>query len=489
MSNIKRMKDKDGNYIYPVTHVSAVFDDEGNGIDKIIANTSQLQTDYIKIAEHFNVYDNMYISKVSEESFNVILSNKENHMTYNFNKDGCGYYVQHYVYSGYVSSTRMIDQSYRIGDLELTGSFTTTSTIYTTAIGDTFTKKLTLKKGDTIYLQLYSRNDGGIWEILLNDQSVKEISTYIDETAGQRVMNEVYTIEDAGEYTLKGIFKGSDPLHETTNPRGWLMSSTYDVIIIQGEEMPDFINDITYCTPSNKDFAIRFKPVDIETASYFVPYHGTVTAAIADSPIVYNGQSILNLDDLSVGRPVEINSFTLCQHIYGIHPETTDTKHLEIWTNASISKNNILHFDGKMKVLVDTHFDGSFTIMGVAENSLFDACVTGFQNTYQCTASDNSQTALVAEHDKCETYAFISSENKNVYAAFRYNNIHETLRQGADDKPGAANCAYLQHRDENVLKLYNLVIQNHILPAGYILRFSGDFSYGIYPNIYNLWLK
>lgn len=44
MSNIKRMKDKDGNYIYPVTHASAVFDDEGNNLINLLeeANSSGL---------------------------------------------------------------------------------------------------------------------------------------------------------------------------------------------------------------------------------------------------------------------------------------------------------------------------------------------------------------------------------------------------------------------------------------------------------------
>lgn len=36
MSNIKIFKDKDGNHIYPVTHASAVFDDEGHNILDVI---------------------------------------------------------------------------------------------------------------------------------------------------------------------------------------------------------------------------------------------------------------------------------------------------------------------------------------------------------------------------------------------------------------------------------------------------------------------
>lgn len=38
MSNIKRMKDKDGNYIYPVTHASAVFDSDGNNLLDFLVN-------------------------------------------------------------------------------------------------------------------------------------------------------------------------------------------------------------------------------------------------------------------------------------------------------------------------------------------------------------------------------------------------------------------------------------------------------------------
>ena len=50
MSNIKRMKDKDGNYIYPVTHASAVFDGEGNTIEDKITNTIDKQLDEVMVA-------------------------------------------------------------------------------------------------------------------------------------------------------------------------------------------------------------------------------------------------------------------------------------------------------------------------------------------------------------------------------------------------------------------------------------------------------
>lgn len=40
MSNIKRFKDKDGDYIYPVTHASAVFDDDGKNLLEILQTIS-----------------------------------------------------------------------------------------------------------------------------------------------------------------------------------------------------------------------------------------------------------------------------------------------------------------------------------------------------------------------------------------------------------------------------------------------------------------
>lgn len=50
MSNIKRLKDKDGNDIYPVTHASAVFDGEGNTIEDKINNTIDKELDEVMVA-------------------------------------------------------------------------------------------------------------------------------------------------------------------------------------------------------------------------------------------------------------------------------------------------------------------------------------------------------------------------------------------------------------------------------------------------------
>ena len=50
MSNIKQFFDKDGNDIFPVTHVSAVFDGEGNTIEDKINNTIDKELDEVMVA-------------------------------------------------------------------------------------------------------------------------------------------------------------------------------------------------------------------------------------------------------------------------------------------------------------------------------------------------------------------------------------------------------------------------------------------------------
>lgn len=71
MSNIKRMKDKDGNYIYPVTHASAVFDDEGNTIeDKIAEVEADLEGLHAK-----------------DDEFSSQLTKAEDELEYKANKD------------------------------------------------------------------------------------------------------------------------------------------------------------------------------------------------------------------------------------------------------------------------------------------------------------------------------------------------------------------------------------------------------------------
>ena len=63
MSNVKIFKDKDGNYIYPVTHASVVFDNEGNNIEEKLNNVNDIANNVNDIANivETNILSNGYI--------------------------------------------------------------------------------------------------------------------------------------------------------------------------------------------------------------------------------------------------------------------------------------------------------------------------------------------------------------------------------------------------------------------------------------------
>ena len=50
-TQVHTLKDKDGNRIYPLTHVSAVVDDEGKTITEIVENTYTKEEVDEKIAQ------------------------------------------------------------------------------------------------------------------------------------------------------------------------------------------------------------------------------------------------------------------------------------------------------------------------------------------------------------------------------------------------------------------------------------------------------
>ena len=94
MSNIKRLKDKDGNYIYPVTHASAVFDGDGKSIGEKINDTIdkglvevmedvkkiQSNNDLLEIYNALSIPNDDYIvvKRVDADNYNIYIHLDEN---------------------------------------------------------------------------------------------------------------------------------------------------------------------------------------------------------------------------------------------------------------------------------------------------------------------------------------------------------------------------------------------------------------------------
>lgn len=73
MSNIKRLKDNNGNYIYPVTHASAVFDSDGNNLLERISHTNMDRVNVDKFLKKSKTLDEA-LSLAFEESNNVVVN-------------------------------------------------------------------------------------------------------------------------------------------------------------------------------------------------------------------------------------------------------------------------------------------------------------------------------------------------------------------------------------------------------------------------------
>ncbi|UYL94076.1 structural protein [Geobacillus phage vB_GthS_PK5.1] len=452
------------------------------------------QTDYVEVLRRYANFNKMQIKKIdNNNSVEVSCLNDTRHITFAFLNLGFDDYItQSYVYTGGYTKALQAYVEKNYNDLTRTGTYVdATDTIngYTEQVGATWEVSVTVaKNGDSISLNTNANNRGGVWRVTLNNDpsTAIDVSTWSATTTKKKT--ELYSNLEKGTYVVRGEFIGEDPQNppSISPARGWLNSTNYPVVTVD-EIFADIFKDYTLNTPSNKDFAFYIKPLGGRQHE-FVPYHGTPTAFKATDPVYKDGDKIIDVASMANGEYKSIDSFCLSQHIYGRHPESGSTNLIEVWTNQLITKEGMYKVDGKMKVLQPITINNSYVIMGVAKGDLFTLCVSSFGNSYPHSSEMYGQTTYLAEErDFAKSYCFLSSQQKNFAIAFRYNNIKETLRQfqsGKDTDP--TRMAYLQHRDQHILKLYNRLWNTADLSPGYTLRFSGDYIYAVVENVYDL---
>lgn len=456
------------------------------------AQTAIEQVDYVELLKRSNNFTKMQLYKVHSHGAEVSVYNDSEHITFEFMRNNDEYMVQSRIWTGGYTLLFQPYLTVLYSDLIRSGSWVDSSASvngYTQQVGATWEATVQVEKdGDSIYLHTHSSDRGGIFKITLdeNENTAKTVSTY---GTGEKKKIELYRNLDKGVYKIKGEFMGDDPQNppSTSPSRGWLNSLNYPTLTAEREFIyPE--KDKILTTPSNKEFAYSIKPFG-GTEFQFVPFHGIPTAFEAESAKFKNNGDVIDFSNMASGQYAEIDMFMLEQHIYGRHPESGDTNLVEIWTTHTITKDGVLSVDGKLKVLEPVTIIGSYVIMGVAKGDLFDKCVTSFGNQFLNTPEmQGTNTFLLEEGDLAKSYCFLSSINKNLAIAFRYNNIKETLRQSMPNKNALDAMAYLQHRSNDVLKLYNRLWDNtgQELEPGFTHRFSGDYVISVQKNAYDL---
>lgn len=449
---------------------------------------SKEQIDYVFELERVSTYSRIQLKKTSNDNdkFEVIISNNKRHITYELYKNQDDYIVQSYVYEGRIDRALQVDVQYTLSNTVRTGTFTTTGIVYTTEVGASFEQFINITKDNSsISVTTNANNTGGLWEFTIDDkvESKRQISCYSDISSKKK--SELYSNLKIGTYKVKGIFKGQDSANPVVTPRGWMNSEGNPVFTID-IAVTDNIKENIMCVPSNKEFAFFIKPLGA-TKFQFVPFHGDITGIKKEQfRILDNGMDI-DYINMKLNEYKEVSNIVLSQHIVGYHPDTNTQENIEIWTNTTFNKNGKMSIDGKMKVLKPLTINNSYVIMGVAKNDIFDLCKSGIGGSYPCIAQDGSRTMLEKENDVNKSYCFLSSTKRDLAIALRYNKIKDTLRVGQTGKDiNKSYMAYLQHRDINVLKLYNRLWNSEDLNIGYELRWSGDYIFTNICNIYNL---
>jgi hypothetical protein len=452
------------------------------------------QTDYVELIKRHNKFTKMQLKKMNvANTFEVSVFNDQSHLTYEFLYNNDDFMVQTRVWTG-----GFIESLVAYAELLFTANVTTTGTwfpvngsipAYTDTVGDTFSVNVvTENEGDTIAFQFRSTTRSGLWKFTLDGDTENSVTQSMYSELNTDIVYDIFSNVPKGSHTVIGEFLGEDTTKTyTTTVRGWAQSDSRFFVSLNKVGIEPS-KDVTLTEPSNKEFAFYIMPQG-GTYHQFVPFHGDPTSVEVETAIIKNGNEVIDIDNMALLETVFLDSFSLEQHIYGRHPESGTTNLLEIWSTSLIEKDSgMLSFDGKMKVLQPVTINNSYVIMGTAKGDLFNYVVTSFQNQYFGDSSTyGTNIPMVEERDWAKSYAFLSNTNKNVAVAYRFNNIKETLRQGATGKDESGDTmTYLNNRNDSVKKIYSRLWNSSEVNAGYQMRFSGDYVFGISSNFYDL---
>lgn len=462
------------------------------------------QFDYVKSLAERSKYTKMQLMKTN--SINDVeitcYSDSGKHTTFQFYGNGGtrdDYRTLAQIWEGTSTPTTVMASKKLYADLTKAGTYIggAGTFVYTQdkATPATWSVPITVDvAGSTLRFHSYKDNRGGLWQITISGSELDvavNVSTWSSAAAGAGahdtngiiLMNNVR----AGTYTISGKFIGDDPANVPSTgsgtARGWLANnadatSASSHLVTVYSTFRQVSKDFLVKPDSNMDFAIQTKPSGGSTLEW-VPYHGVATAVQADAPVYLDGDVEIDVASMAIGQYRSISSFELVQRVYGRNSTSGTTNLLEIATSQLVRTNSVVSFNGKVKRLANVEVGDNYFIMFPAAMAIFDKLVSSSGNVYRNGVDlIGTETQLVNDNDLSAGYLLLSSTNKNLACAVRYNNPQETIRRGKVSKNPDSTKAFLQHRDSSIVKVYNRPwASGTALAAGTIDRFSGDYIY------------
>lgn len=457
---------------------------EKNFLDFLFENSAQLSNNTIKV------------NKDRDLTLKIALSDKDK-FSLNFGKNTNDDFIKfkNMDYIGLItsSSAQTVTGNLTQSMISNSESIGTNDNWYTSAIGNKVEHTFT---GSSVSVRIYADAKGGIWKASIDGNFIKNISTNLGayNTSNSLGAN-VFEINIANDlenkqHVLTLEFVGQDDKYPTTSPRGWLRMKTatskpgYDfdtfVYIVKGATVTKTQNALW---DSNKEFAFQ---VDFGDRKEWIPEHNsTGTLKLSDQ-----GSQRLLVDNKEVNMTQMMNEipFTevkILQNLFGLHP-TTNEKYCEFVIITTITSRGV-KFNTKVKWLKETIVGSGYVNMFTVNPQFMTDIITSYNTKYSTQIFDNSYEYL--QDEAPYSYIATSSFYNDLYLICHNVNPHETLRMDYDDRDGDAygkGLFALQHRNQDLQKLYPKTYTNHKTKVNEVYQFEGFFGFGKLPMVNKL---
>ncbi|MEK4169358.1 hypothetical protein NST64_08440 [Staphylococcus sp. FSL W8-1268] len=457
---------------------------EKNFLDFLFENSAQLSNNTIKV------------NKDRDLTLKIALSDKDK-FSLNFGKNTNDDFIKFknmdYIGSITSSSAQTVTSNLTQSMISNSESIGTNDNWYTSAIGNKVEHTFT---GSSVSIRIYADAKGGIWKASIDGNFIKNVSTNLGayNTSNSLGAN-VFEINIANDlenkqHVLTLEFVGQDDKYPTTSPRGWLRMKTatskpgYDfdtfVYSVKGATVTKIQNALW---DSNKEFAFQ---VDFGDRKEWIPEHNSVgTLKLSDK-----GSQRLLIDNKEINMTQMMNEipFTevkILQNLFGLHP-TTNEKYCEFVIITTITSRGV-KFNTKIKWLKETIVGSGYVNMFTVNPQFMTDIITSYNTKYSTQIFDNSYEYL--QDEAPYSYIATSSFYNDLYLICHNVNPHETLRMDYDDRDGDAfgkGLFALQHRNQDLQKLYPKTYTNHKTKVNEVYQFEGFFGFGKLPMVNKL---
>ena len=457
---------------------------EKNFLDFLFENSAQLSNNTIKV------------NKDRDLTLKIALSDKDK-FSLNFGKNTNDDFIKFknmdYIGSITSSSAQTVTGNLTQSMISNSESIGTNDNWYTSAIGNKVEHTFT---GSSVSIRIYADAKGGIWKASIDGNFIKKVSTNLGayNTSNSLGAN-VFEINIANglenkQHVLTLEFVGQDDKYPTTSPRGWLRMKT--ATSKPGYDFDTFVYVVTGATvtktqnalwDSNKEFAFQ---VDFGDRKEWIPEHNsTGTLKLSDK-----GSQRLLVDNKEINMTQMMNEipFTevkILQNLFGLHP-TTNEKYCEFVIITTITSRGV-KFNTKIKWLKETIVGSGYVNMFTVNPQFMTDIITSYNTKYSTQIFDNSYEYL--QDEAPYSYIATSSFYNDLYLICHNVNPHETLRMDYNDRDGDAygkGLFALQHRNQDLQKLYPKTYANHKTKVNEVYQFEGFFGFGKLPMVNKL---